>query len=251
MLKGSDAEVNDVARALVAHRLFWLMLVAIPVVGLPGCALGFTSAMALFVWEHWWQKLFAVIGVFIGLSTPFLLNYGLRWLHRIPARGIVAELVQMEADALAKCLAELPQPTYFNATSGMHGGAIAVDPASRKIAVVFGQMQSGIPAKTRLVTLNPGELRSWSAELPGVSSLSLVGSGHSSSDMLKVHDHNLQQKIQQAHGTGLRLSTENLGATEIFLNFGYEDAKNWVVLLDKLNGGRLEVPGAAVEFPGS
>jgi hypothetical protein len=120
---------------------------------------------------------------------------------------------------------------------------------SKKIAIVFGQMTTNADAKTRLITLNAGELRSWSAEKPGSSVLNLIGSGHTTGEMMGALNHNVRQSTQQAVGTGLRLVTENLDATEIFLNFDFEIAKSWVVLLDKLASGRLEVPTSPTEFP--
>ena len=46
-----------------------------------------------------------------------------------------------------------------------------------------------------------------------------------------------------------RLGTENLHATEVFLNFDFEVAKSWVALLSKLDAGRLETLTVSTEFP--
>lgn len=251
MLKGSDSEVKMLAKQLVSARFPLLLVIAIPVVGLPGCALGVTSAMGIFVYPAMWQKLFFLIGIVVGLGTPVWIIIGLQWLHRIPARSLIRKIMAIESDALAQCFTALSAPSYFNATSGPCGGAIAVDPVSKKVALVFGQMLAGKHTQTRCITLDVHELKSCSAEQPGVSTLSLAGSGHSSSDMLTVHSYNQEERVEQRNGTGLRIITENLDATEIFMNFDYEVAKSWVVLLDKFSSGRLEVPSSPTEFPKS
>lgn len=247
MLTGSKEEIKSYASGMISRRTNLMFILTVVVLG-PSLLIGFIGLIAFNI-SRGLGSFLGLLGMCGAVAIPVLVLVLVRRFYRSAARREISELREKEKNAVDQCLEVLAQPSYFNAASGVCGGAIAVAPATGKISLVFGRMLFSQPVNTQLITLQPGELRSWSAEKPGVTTSKLTGRGHSASEIMANNSYNSEHLLEQALGTGLRLGTENLHATEVFLNFDFEVAKSWVALLSKLDAGRLETLTVSTEFP--
>lgn len=247
MRKGSEAEISQVAGELLSQRMWWLLVVCVLPIGIPSCGLGIVGTISVFSYDQWWQKVLGLFGAILGLGSPLWIVFGLRWLHRIPARSMLQSIMALETKVANQCLELIQQPVYYNATVGWRGGAIAVNPATAQIALVFGELITKRSPQTRDIKFDVRELRQWRAIDPGATLIEV--SGGTSDQLLGALNHNVRARNERAQGTGLQLITDRLDATEIFLNFDFDEAKKWVLLLTKLSEGRLEVPVATIEYP--
>lgn len=152
MLTGSRQEVNQATNVLVAKRLIWIAILGTPL-SMVSCYGGVVGGGILIMQSGFFLKLFGGIVVLLGLGSIFFINPIARLFFKGTAQRQIDEVMAMEQNAVARAIELAGAPSYYYAAAGLYGGAIAVNPAAKRIGIVSGRMQYGAAPQTKSIAL--------------------------------------------------------------------------------------------------
>jgi len=250
MITDNKKTIEEAALAVGARYFSLALLLMVPLI-MAGCTSGLVGGVFV-IWQFAHKSiLMQIMGgliVLIGLASPVWVNRAYEKLMEFPARKILKGMMSFERAAAERALKLAGESCYYNAAAAKFGGAIAINPASSRIAVVLGSYQKGGGHNFTDLVLSLSEIVGCSAVKEGAVWRE-DGARASSMQMLRTMNHNIKEAANQSANTGLLLKTTNIKHPEILINFGFEEAKPWLLVLEKMRKNTLEIPERSTIYP--
>lgn len=244
MIADNEKNVEKISLVIGAKYFGRALLLIIPL-SMASCGGGLVGGVLLIAdQKHILIQAMGCLLILFGLTSVIWLNRIFERMMKIPARKALKKLISFERAAADLAISIAGNNCYYNAA---YNGAIAVDAHSKKMAIAVGQFKKESGHAFEEIVLTPGEVTDWSAIKGGATFQSVANAGPFTT--LAVRRGNLQELAHQGANTGLLLRTTNLSYTEIIINLEFDEAKAWVMVLDKFNKGNLEVPSRPTVYP--
>lgn len=195
-----------------------------------------------------------MLSVFFCFLLIFVYAFFCRYLYRVICNHMESKLNHYTSSVMAS----LTKVDYY--ARSFYSG-IAIDVNEKKIAVIEGNEKDFRSSKP--IVINTDKIKEWSAFAPGYdvessSNTYVTGSGpfagmavaaSAITNQMESGSRNKKAKMEAEKKTGLYIDLDDIHKQKLFVRLPYDDAEQWILVIEKLIEGTLQPELTPVQFP--